>query len=596
MTIKSPETAADVTPIAAAIEGAAEAPRAVKRQRLAGLDAFLRMPDDLPLQPLGCNDGIYYYLDGLYQLRSLKETEHGRATIVALFARHEDYLLSRWPRYDKKGQPTGGFHSDLVANMLMASCAEAGVMDPAEQVRGVGAWRGDDGGLVLHCGDHVWIAGEFRKPGRYGDYVYPSFPATLKPARERANGAAAEELLSILNTWHWQDPLYAYLTLGFVAQGYVAGALPWRSHLYVDGEAGAGKSTLQRTIRGVFQRWCLDTTDTTAAALYQLMQGRAQPVLIDEFEPGDNPQRKQAALQALRQASSGGKVSRGGDQHVGRSFSVQFPALLTSIVTIPLPPQDESRIVRARLSPIIEGTVLPNLDQTRLGDLGARLMRRMLDQWPRFTDTFAAYRHALREIAGFDDRLQDTYGTLLACADLAIYDYPVSSDELSDLVARIAALTAPMQAEKLSDQARCLQYLLDMPLDRGAGVKRTIANWIVEAKEDLRHASRNQAAFGDTQTTMPAQDALASVGLRLFAERDEGGDDAYFLFVANEHSALTRIFTDTAWPGKAGAQGAWKDVLRRIPGAYADGPVRLGGALKRGTKVPLAGFIQWVET
>jgi hypothetical protein len=586
----------DKNPIAEAIEGAPEAPpksgpKSPNKKNGHGVDDLLHVPDDLPVQPLGCNAGIYYYLDGLYSFRTLEAPEHSRSNIMSLFAGHEGYLLTKYGRTDKRGFHNGGLHTDMVANVLMAACAEIGTMDPAEQVRGVGAWTDSNGGLVLHCGDHVWIDGEFKKPGRYGDHVYPSCPGTLRPAREPQKNDVAEELLTILNTWNWQSPLHAYLTLGFMAQGFVAGAVPWRTHLYVDGEAGSGKSTLQRLIRGVFHRWCLDTTDTTAAALYQLMQGRAQPVLIDEFEPGDNPMRKQATLQALRQASSGGRVSRGGDQHVGRTFSVQFPALLTSIVTIPLPPQDESRIVRARLDPVQPGTMVPNLSLARLSELGTKLMRRLLDQWPRFGDTFAAYRGALRQYAGFDDRLQDTYGTLLACADLALNDFAPSGDDLHDLASQIAALTAPMQAEKLSDNARCLQHLLDMTIDRGAGVRRTVASWLVEAHADLSVSKSNQLNYNVDNTQQPAQDALAGIGLRLV----EIAPDMFGLFVANTHPALTRIYMDTSWPGKAGAAGAWRDVLRRIPGAVAHGPTRLGGAIHRGTLVPLNGFIQWFE-
>ena len=36
------------------------------------------------------------------------------------------------------------------------------------------------------------------------------------------------------------------------------------------------------------------------------------------------------------------------------------------------------------------------------------------------------------------------------------------------------------------------------------------------------------------------------------------------LFVANRHQALERIFAGTAWAG-----GAWRDVLRYLPGTKA---------------------------
>lgn len=545
---------------------------------------LIEIPEDLPIEPLGMNGDTYFYLDGLHQLRSLAAEKHGRTHVLSLFARHEDYLLEKWGRRSKFGL-TGGLHTDAVSNVLMHACAKAGILDPRRHVRFAGAWSGDDGALVLHMGDRIWIRGRYERPGRYGEHVYPAVPATIRPAIEAETVDAGGEVLTMLKTWQWTHRLQATLVLGWIGQGFAAGALDWRTHMIGDGERGSGKSALLKLIHGLFGSWLLATSDTTAAALYQLMAGRGQPVFIDEFEAGDNPTRKAQVVTVLRQASSGGVVQRGGDDHVGRQFTVQFPAFLTSIAPISLLPQDESRMVRVKLQPLPEGAVPPDLTPAHLNKLGARIMRRIVDQWPRFAQAYALYRATLEAEAGFDARLQDTYGTLLACADLLLYDNGAKPDEVSDLCAQLAEMVAPARAEASADQVRCLEHLLSSLIDRGGGPKRTVASWIrqTQAFDQFRQPHLEQRT--------DAQRALGNFGLKVMARKD----GTHGLFVSNSNPQLQKLFDDTPWPGHSGAIGAWAHVLRRLADhEVPKDPTRVGGQLTRGTIVPLDGM-DWQE-
>lgn len=554
----------------------------------------IEAPGDMPVQCLGLNGSTYYYLDGLQQLRPLAAKDHSRSYIVSLFARHEDYLLSHWGRESggKVKELTGGLHTDVISNILMRACAMEGVIDAARQVRGVGAWADDAGGLVLHLGDRVWSAGKYEPPARYGKHIYPAMPPMPRPAMTAQSSDAGVELLTDLESWHWRDPLMAQLVLGWVAQGYVAGALKWRTHIIGDGEAGSGKSTLKDLLSGLFREWMLGSSNLTEAGLRQTMQGKAHPVFLDEFEAGDNPQAKAKVVALLRQASSGGVVQRGGDDHKATEFSVQFPAFLTSITPVSLLAQDESRMVRLQLLPLTGATPLPDLSPTRLAKLGQRLMRRMLDQWPRFAATLAAYRSALKASAGFNDRHQDTYGTLLACADLLLHDHTPDAEELDATIEALARMVAPARAEAIDDQARCLAHLLQSPLDRGGGVKRSVASWVRDY--------RAMADVGgvDMARRREAERALGLIGLRVF---DKGADCGgagrmaqAMLFVANTHTGLQRLYQDTPWPGSAGAIGGWVTALRRIDGALVPPQsLKVGGQTQRGTLVPIEAVIDW---
>ncbi|MFZ4687868.1 MAG: hypothetical protein ACOYLS_01390 [Polymorphobacter sp.] len=576
------------------------------RSRRSAAIIRLELPDNLPVEPLGRNGTVFYYLDAHRQLAALAADKHGRAMIVQLFGDQIDILMAWQGKTDKDGNPVRGFHADSAADAFMAACSRQGLIDPAKQVRSVGAWSDEADNLILHLGDRVWMGGEYKPPGRYGDWILPAMPPATRPAVEAEGLDVGAEMLGLLNTWHWRDGLQAMLVLGWICQGFVTGALRWRTHIICDGERGTGKSSLLEMIERLFGNWLLKSSDVTPASIYQLMAGRAQPLFLDEFEAGMNPKRKAEVVGVLRQASSGGVVLRGGDDHIGRSFSVQFGAFLTSIVPVALQSQDESRMVRTQLLPLDQKAdatgVMPDISKPRMAKMGARIMRRMIDQWPRFPATLAAYKRALEAHPGFDARLQDTYGTLLACADLMIHNTLLYDDDLAPIAADVARMVAPARAESDKDQDRCLVHLLQSQVDRGVGVRRTVASWLKQAA-----AFDNEGKI-DLDRRRDAVAALGVVGLKPMVERDPSGKvtgkvDRDLLPIAqraivvcNEHPQLARIYHETPWPGVPGAPGSWVTVLRRVTGAEVPAQsLKIGGMNRRGTIVPVGLLIDWDE-
>jgi hypothetical protein len=559
----------------------------------------LSLPDNLPVEPLGRNGSTFFYLDALRQFAALPADKHGRAMIFQLFGDKADILMAWQGKTDKDGNPVRGFHADSAADALMNACSQRGIIDPAQQVRGCGAWIDEQQGLILHLGNAVMIGGEFKLPGRYGQWILPAMPPSTRPHIEQQNIDAGAELLGVLSTWNWRDGLHAYLVLGWIAQGFLTGALRWRTHIICDGERGTGKSSLMEMIERLFGNWLLKSSDVTPAAIYQLMAGRAQPLFLDEFEAGMNPKRKADVVGVLRQASSGGVVLRGGDDHIGRAFSVQFGAFLTSIVPVSLQSQDESRMARVQLAPLADKehpAPLPDISPQRMGKLGQKIMRRVVDQWARWPATLNAYRRALETHAGFDARMQDTFGTLLAAADLLLYDSLQHDDELKPLALDVLRMVAPARDESDQDQDRCLSHLLQAQVDRGVGVRRTVASWLKQA------AAFDMDGRPDLDKRKEARDALGVVGLKPIVEIDPVTDRALLpidrraVVVCNEHQQLARIFHDTPWPGAAGAQGSWVTVLRRVTGATVPKqPMKIGGMNRRGTVVPVGALIDWDE-
>lgn len=547
------------------------------------------LPDNCPVTPLGKTGLKFWYLDEMTQLISLAPRDHGRQHLAALFGRKRHYLVETWPRMDKNGEPTKAFSPELVADALMTACAEEGVWNPQAKVRGRGAWRGADGDLVLHLGTCLWINGRLGECGLRGGDVYPVLEARPFPAREPQAGGAdgpAAELLAMLKSWAWKRPkLDPLLMLGWVCASMLGGALAWRPGIWLTGDRGTGKSTLQALIKDFFgDGGIISVSDTTAAGIRQRVRHDALPVALDEIEAKANDPRTEAVIELARQASSGGVILRGGADHEGQDFTARFSILYSSILIPPLRSQDRSRLAILDLQPLPATAAPPRLHRDAIGTLGQRLLRRMADVWPRLPAVLEMFRYALMA-RKFDARGADQYGTLLACAWLALHDEAPLGDEVDDWVDDVNDGTKAERAEDLPDWQRCLTHLLTTPAQLWReGKQEPIGAWVRKAREAINDvpAFDGDGKPGDSAAGL----AILSYGLR-WLEVGPKGRGSWYLAVANQHRGLEQVFERTHWAAASGTSGVWAQALARAPGAGpSKGAVRFGAAVARAVLIP----------
>ncbi len=89
-------------------------------------------------------------------------------------------------------------------------------------------------------------------PGEVDGMFYPQRPPITVPWREPVppKDSPAKQLLEDLRSWTWERPtLDPVLVLGAIGVMFLGAALPWRPHLFLSGDKGVGKSTLQKVIR-----------------------------------------------------------------------------------------------------------------------------------------------------------------------------------------------------------------------------------------------------------------------------------------------------------------------------------------------------------
>jgi hypothetical protein len=552
------------------------------------------LPPGCPVIPLGKLEQTCFYLDELRQLISLDPTKHAKQHIRNLFGRRSDLCDAYWPRLDQKGNPKGHgqWHPEIAADVLQQSCAIAGIFDPQGRVFGRGAHRGKDGELILHCGDAVFVAAEgaaeYCQPGLIEGMVYPTAPKIPRPHKDEQDTAAGEELLALFKAWYWARPIEdPILLLGWVGCALIGGALPWRPHVWITGSSATGKSTLQHALNEFFDGGALPTADATEAALRQLLKQQTLPVLFDELEANEDNRRAKAVIGLARLASSGADAHRGGQDHEGHAFKAKTCFLFSSILLPPLMQQDRNRMAILELEKIPRDANAVELDAAKLRELGQRIRRRLVDQWHRLEALLAKYRTALAMV-GHGGRSQDQFGTLLAVADLLLYD-TADDETIEDMAALLRADTLAEKATEIADEEECVNFLASTFLKgRGGDELEPVSVHILKALAPDSSADK-------------ARDRLESYGLRVVqAKKDEHGNvvghespssstssAALYLAIANAHNQLAAIFEGSRWN-----QGGWTQAFKRVDGAVTRQNVRFSKARPiKATMIPLPAIL-----
>lgn len=562
------------------------------------------LPEDCPVTPLGMIGDSCLYLDAIGQFTKLRGRDHARLAILQLFGPRNEILADYFPSYNKDGEPTGKADYQRAAEVLIRDCGLKGVINPMDRIRGVGAWTGEDGRLILHCGDRIFKgpaagtgskAGEkprmpsdpWQRPGEIGAHIYPGQPAAMRPfaRNEKARRQAGRRLFEILKQWHWRrGDIDARLILGWVVCAFLGGALKWRPMVWVTGGRGTGKSTLHDYLRDVLGEWRLFTSDATAAGIWQALGYDARAVALDELESDPNGDKAQKVIYLARQAGSGGVILRGGQSHDGAQFTARACFMFSSIFIPALTPQDRSRMAILDLNKI-RTTKLPDGTPEQLREIGRHLLQHLVENWYRWEATLTAYREALQAV-GHSARAVDQFGTLLAAHDMALADGLMEPEILAGTLAEELS-PAKLAESDVSDgdDGGALEHLLSTTIEIERE-RRSLGAFLQEAWACLERQpnSLGEAYRDDDDRFKKLNRGLADHGVR-FVSTD--GEHRNMLAVAGSHAGLRRIFAGSTWQSAAGTRGVWLQALGRLEGARATPhPVRFNGPRTRGVLLP----------
>jgi Predicted ATPase len=655
-------TGSPVDDIGAIVDGAQDAPDLREPDRRSRGDSMemVELPPDCPVQPLGHLSDKLYFLDYRGQLRTMG-SEFRKGELMLLFGTEMLWLDDSFPQWKNIGGNSDknppqmvkdGFNQTKVQRALIHESARRGLFDPAGKVRGRGSHRGANGEIILHCGDAILIGGRknargqaaktiWSDPGLIGPHIFPTAPGLPRPGKG-AEVDAGRGVLRILAGWNWKDgrtvsldangkdrvSLDALLVLGWLGCAKLCGAIGWRPHMWLVGPSGAGKSTLQGLISRLLVEWALESQDPSEAWISQSLMDQRLPVLYDEPEPSEDGGGFVKKIIALaRLASSGAKKGRGSSDHKAVDFVAYSCFLFSSIMHHELEQQDRNRMAILTLSKFPPNTAAIDVGgieaimekkwglKGTLNDVGLALTRRLVDQWPRYPATLAAYQAELLRHR-VDPRGQNTYGEILALADLMLFDSaPIVQLDMGDpnepdpeattrcrrFVEALGPMLSIAEAEAESTSERCLGRLTQFRLSAAAGKhQETVARWIErafieickegqggrEARDKLR--THGMQLMYATRKVEKAADGGETVKWGAIAALRDNAEEVMYLAVANKNSeALRQIFAGTTWKN-----GEWPQALRMIEGSVPGNvKVRYDGPGIWSTLVPLSEIV-----
>jgi hypothetical protein len=566
-------------------------------------------PDFDRVVPLGVTtrkgQTAYVFLDsvGLQVTLSARDL-YQRACLCGLFGgqRGAEHLAFHWPvmrpKRDARGkvvrgesEPSGDFDAEAVGNALMDACSAAGYAEAVE-LRRDGIWP-YQAGLIFHAGDAILDGAAEHRPGlRDRQVIYTGCMARPRPAAEPATMAQVAEIAADLALWHYAAPAAPRLLLGLVACGLLGAAIPWRPHVFLRGPRGAGKSTLTHLIAAACGAG-EPSTDITAAGLRRLFDARSGLIPLDEREA--DAQGVQRVVEIMRGSSDGrGSVTIQADPDSGgsKAWRVAGSFLFAAITLPPLTDADVSRITLVQLRKLlVDRRAEAEAAIRRAATLHPALLRRVLDAWPRWQQTWPVARDAAIALDA-TSRSADQLGALFAGYWLLAEDAPLTPRVAAQEMALIAEFLTT-RADALDGEAGylVLQHLLasramvtERSSDQMTIQAALIAQWRAHLGVTAGGGAEAEERVRSWRKRLGASGLRWETGLRAEGWRGDGPPEMG-VWIAHTSPAVAALFQGSPWPG-----AAWREPLRDLPGVQASkGTVAFThGGNHRATFVPYA--------
>ncbi|MDW5313738.1 hypothetical protein [Rhizobium sp. PL01] len=544
------------------------------------------MPPKCPVTVLGMKGETVYVISAIGEMQAVDRWD--LATLVKLFAPFVNYLYWAWPAWSKaKGEPgSEGYvppkveriQRDQAVTALIAEAGRKGLFDPQQNVRGRGGWKAQDK-FIWHSGRYLFsvnttadkktnraIAWDLQatRPAEFDGYFYSQASDIIEPWHSPigVNDSPAHALLQDLMKWNWERPyIDPIFLLGWIGSAILSGALDVRPILFTTGGAGVGKSTLHGIIQALFGSALYTTANTTAAGIYQNIKQDSRPVAVDEFERKANSNKEQPIVELARQSYSGAKGYRGGANGDGTEFELRSSFMFSAIMPPVLGVQDRTRMIILNLKALdksrtTERPIIPDV-------AGRMILRQLMDGFHDFYyHTLPKWRQILSDPRlSFDARAIDTYGTVLACAEMLVgetgmIDAGMRADtsvrdraalDIDHLIETLEHATAAERADQVPKWQEVIQKVMSSHLDiyRG-GEKPAVGDMIDEVEQK-------------GLSLLQARQKLSVLGLGL---RDIGKPGVgYCLAIPkNDDGALNKLFAETDFH-----RGGWTHALKQAP-------------------------------
>jgi len=290
--------------------------------------------------------------------------------------------------------------------------------------------------------------------------------------------------------------------------------------------------------------------------------------MVDELESKAGSMRAQSVIELARVAYTGGEIFRGGQDHEGTSFTMRSSFFFSAINPPPMKTQDKTRMAVMNLAQLdhIDG-VGRKINVSRDED-GRMILRQIMEGWQSFESELLPFYWDILQEHGLDSRAIDTFGTLLAAADLLVGKVKLEEmglpvGDISHLGGLIEAATALERAERVDNWHACLSHLLQSNIEAWRGGEKLTVGGVVEQYGagviDADYA-RERLGAANLGLKQEARSAQARQGSK--QEAGGGGEKIWYLAVPKDGPMLKKIFAGEIWH-----DSVWWDALQQAPEA-----------------------------
>ena len=486
----------------------------------------------------------------------------------------------QWWEFEFAGKKEG-VDWNGAANACMQACLKRRKFTPHNHVRGRGAWfEGET--AVFHCGDSLIVDGvpkgisEHKSRSVYdeGDFISV---AVDNPASQ----GEARQFLNLCKSLRWHSPLSGYLLAGWCVVAPVCGFLKWRPHIWINGPAGSGKSTvMDRIVKAALGSTSHSVVgNTTEAGIRGALGMDALPIIFDESEPKDmhSQARIRSILDLARVAASEGDglILKGTSNQKTKGYRARSMFVFASINTQIEGFADESRFTQLSLAAPPQGTPAEEAEakehwERLVSDIvglltpafAKRLLARTILNLPTlrgFVDVFttAATLHLGSQ------RLGDQLGPMLAGAYLLNTTKEVTVESALDWI-RKNNWGDHTAKDSARDAERFLQHILGSTIKHntpeGGNWERPLGELIEIAayeEDEITTTGQYGTEYAENKRKKSAEIALARLGIRVWGDVADKRCD-----ITTSHENFRKILKGTEWAGTK-----WRKILETLPGA-----------------------------
>lgn len=547
---------------------------------------------DREWRPLGYDHDTYYVMSE----RSLQVNSYDGTALM-----NEKTCMSIYPdqEYWAEVQGATGRPNWVMAGVMMQeACRRVGIYNP-KRLRGRGVWvdRAEDQveRAVLNTGNQLLVKRPDQEAKQVSfvrfksKWIYEKRKDLLLDVKDYQTPASDDDgrlIREMCQMIRWESPIYADLLAGWLATAIVCGGLEWRTHCWITGNHGSGKTQVVKRIVGsvLGDLAIYPLGATTEAGIRSQLQSDAVPVVFDESETDKYAeQRRQAVLGLMRQASSDGRgtIMKGSANHQAHEFAVRSAFMLSSIGVGMKEAADLTRTAVLTVRPLesynpTERAKLEN-NWTRLLDIEAmmppqmpqRLLARQVNNLWVLRANIDSFKKAAAEVMN-SPRIGDQLGTLLAGSH-SLYSTSLMSVEQCKKYIEAKDFSEFLAVRSEREDMALLHHICGsmIRVETMRGVQERALGELLRLV--LLHPSDAEIDFKECEMI------LARYGLRVAQE----GLERTGVWIGQRVPALNRIMQTSEY-----FEG-WAGVLLRHPHARRSaGTLRFGGVVSRAIYIP----------